>query len=63
MSRQQLALILRTLSYFRPKKQSYTDKSDKQAGYFKPTDIYQDLISVRHKELISEKKDKFQSVL
>lgn len=62
MTRPQIVQILRTLSYFRPKHQEYRHKSDKAAGYFTSADISNDIMSVRHRELVQEKKDKFITV-
>ena len=58
----QIIEILRALSYFRPKNQEYQKRSTKASGYFTELDISQDVMSVRHRELIQEKKDKFITV-
>ena len=55
-------MILRDLCYYRPKEQESKDKLRKQAGITTQQDLDQEMISLRHKELISKNKDKFQTV-
>ena len=62
VSKDQMIKILRTLSHFRPKQDEYLHKHEKAAGYFTQKDISNDIMSVRHRELIQEKKDKFITV-
>ena len=54
--------ILRTLSHFKPKKDEYIHKNAKAAGYFTQKDINSDIMSVRHRELVQQNKDKFVTV-
>lgn len=53
---------LRALCYYRPKLSERISKAAKTAGHFDINDIGNDLISVRHRELIQDKKDKFVTV-
>ena len=51
--------ILRELSYFRPREYHRQEKARKQAGLFTHSELQDDVISVRHKQLIKKNSQKF----
>jgi len=54
--------ILKELSYFRPKEQEIREKQRKRSGNLHQHEIQDDILSVRHKELLNQQSSKFSSV-
>ena len=54
--------ILRDLAYFRPREYHRREKMRKEAGLFTQSEMQDDIISVRHKELIKKNSEKFETL-
>ena len=54
--------ILRELAYFRPREYHQRDKNRKEAGLFTEEELQQDVISIRHRDLIRKNSQKFQTL-
>ena len=54
--------ILRTLSYFRPRDYDRMDRHRKDIGRFTKSEIQDDIISVRHRDLIKKNSGKSESL-
>lgn len=54
VGRNEVVKILRVLSYFRPREYDLENKSRLQAGHYTQSEIQDDYISVKHKELIKK---------
>ena len=52
--------LIRKLAYFRPKQLDRKSKFDKAYGVISRKENEDNLISLRHQELVQEKEDKFQ---
>ena len=54
VGKDEVVQILRILTYFRPRDYEKKDKQRKQIGIFTHSEMQDDLISVRHKELMKK---------
>ena len=55
----QMLDLIRRLSYFRPKQIDRKSRFDKAYGVLSRKENEDDLVSLRHQELVQEKEDKF----
>ena len=56
----EVVTILRTLSYFRPREFENKDKERLALGKFTQSEMQDDLVSVRHRQLIKKNSEKTQ---
>ena len=62
VGKNEVVKILRELSYFRPREYHRQEKNRKEAGNFTQSEMQDDIISVRHKELIRKNSEKYQTL-
>ncbi|CDW74326.1 UNKNOWN [Stylonychia lemnae] len=62
VKKDQIIQILNEMSYYRPKEDEIYEKQRKHQGLMTKSEMQDDIISVRHKEIISEKADSFRTV-
>ena len=60
MKKNEVVQILRILSYFRPREYERDDRLRKQGGHLSKNETNDDIISVRHKDLIKKNAAKNQ---
>ena len=59
VGKNEVVRILRDLAYFRPRDYYREEQARKKAGNFTQSEMQDDIISVRHKELIKKNSEKF----
>lgn len=62
VGKDEVVKILRDLAYFRPRDYFSAEKQRKQAGLFTQSELQDDLLSVRHKQLIKKNSEKYQTL-
>ena len=62
VGKDEILTILKELSYYRPKQEAHREWQRKRAGKMHDHEIEDDIISVRHKELIADSASSFSTV-
>jgi hypothetical protein len=62
VGKDEVVRILRELAYFRPRDYFSAEIQRKQKGLFTKSELQDDLLSVRHKQLIKKNSEKYQTL-
>ena len=62
VGKDEVVRILRDLAYFRPRDYDRAEKFRKEAGKFSQNELQDDILSVRHKQLIKKNSEKYQTL-